>query len=380
MFKQTHRLLIVRPRVPKLATVFLVVVLSALGAMLFAPVHPAAAATSSTINFQARLENAAGAIVPDGYYNVEFKLYSASTGGTAEWTEDYTYNSGSGQCSGPNGTSDCRVRVTDGYLTVNLGSITAFPGTISWDQQQWLTMNIGGTSGTSTTWDGEMSPRLQLTAVPYAFRSSTLVGGSGSNVTTLTAGTPSGTNAITLPAASGTVCLQGSTSCNFAPASGGSGYVQLQSSIPGSPQGTSSTGNFNIAGTGIVGTELQAPLIDSSGTLNIGTSTATGVTLGNTSINTNITGSNVFITGNTSISANDTFSVVSGAAAITGFNSANSTPTLRIDSHSSGASPLVVQSGGTTVFTIANGGSATLNPTNSTTAFQVQNSAGTTIL
>ncbi|HJP96735.1 MAG TPA: hypothetical protein VJ843_05210, partial [Candidatus Saccharimonadales bacterium] len=39
----------------------------------------ATAATTSTINFQARLMQSSGAIVPDGTYNVEFKLYNALT-------------------------------------------------------------------------------------------------------------------------------------------------------------------------------------------------------------------------------------------------------------------------------------------------------------
>ncbi|HJP96741.1 MAG TPA: hypothetical protein VJ843_05240, partial [Candidatus Saccharimonadales bacterium] len=41
--------------------------------------HRASAATSQTINFQARLMQSSGAIVPDGTYNVEFKLYNALT-------------------------------------------------------------------------------------------------------------------------------------------------------------------------------------------------------------------------------------------------------------------------------------------------------------
>src|SRR5690606_30929824 len=39
----------------------------------------ATAATNQTINFQARLLSAAGNIAPDGNYNVEFKLYDASS-------------------------------------------------------------------------------------------------------------------------------------------------------------------------------------------------------------------------------------------------------------------------------------------------------------
>jgi len=92
------------------------------------PAHASAAATP-TINFQARLLNAPGAVVPDGNYNVEFKLYnSATSSGSSQgsctgdahclWVETYT---------GAN-----VVSVTDGYLTVALGSLNAFPSTINW--------------------------------------------------------------------------------------------------------------------------------------------------------------------------------------------------------------------------------------------------------
>ncbi|MEO6513161.1 MAG: hypothetical protein ABIO22_00620, partial [Candidatus Saccharimonadales bacterium] len=47
------------------------------------------AATLGTVNFQARLESTTGAIAPDGNYNIRFKLYNASTGGSALWTETY---------------------------------------------------------------------------------------------------------------------------------------------------------------------------------------------------------------------------------------------------------------------------------------------------
>jgi hypothetical protein len=103
------------------------------------------AATPSTLNFQARLLNNGGSIVADGTYSVDFNLYNVSSGGTTQWTETQS------------------VQVKAGYLSVYLGKVTPFPGTIDWGQEQWLTMNVNG--------DGEMSPRLKLTAVPYAFRS-----------------------------------------------------------------------------------------------------------------------------------------------------------------------------------------------------------------
>lgn len=105
------------------------------------------AATVSTLNFQARLHNTSGGLVADGTYSIQFKLYNVSGGGVAEWTE-----------------TQPSVTVKAGYLSVALGSATAFPGTIDWSEEHWLTMNVNG--------DGEMNPRLKLTAVPYAFRAS----------------------------------------------------------------------------------------------------------------------------------------------------------------------------------------------------------------
>jgi fibronectin-binding autotransporter adhesin len=102
------------------------------------------AATASTLNFQARLQNASGSLVADGSYSVQFKLYDAVSAGTNEWTETET------------------VTVKNGYLSANLGSVTPFASTIDWSQEKWLTMNVNS--------DGEMNPRIKLTGVPFAFR------------------------------------------------------------------------------------------------------------------------------------------------------------------------------------------------------------------
>jgi fibronectin-binding autotransporter adhesin len=136
------------------------------------------AAPNNTINFQARLLSNTGAVAPDGYYNVEFKLYDAASGGTLLWT-DTRYDTNGGTPG-----NDYRVQVKNGYLTVSLGDTTAggtaFPGSIDWSQELWLTMNIGGTTQTaSPTWNGEMNPRMKVTAVPYAFAASKLKGSTG---------------------------------------------------------------------------------------------------------------------------------------------------------------------------------------------------------
>ncbi len=178
----------------------------------------ATAAPSTFLNFQARLKTGSGAVVPDGYYNVEFKLYSASTSGT----------SSQGSCSGDANclwtetrTGGNTVRVANGYMTVSLGSVSAFPGTIQWGEQLWLSMNIGGTG--SPSWDGEMSPRLLLTAVPHAFQAD--------KASALTDGTNNFTTNDFVQTAPGS--LQGINSANSAirlNQTGAGGLLQLQSS------------------------------------------------------------------------------------------------------------------------------------------------------
>ncbi|MGB4795850.1 MAG: hypothetical protein WBP23_01320, partial [Candidatus Saccharimonadales bacterium] len=238
------------------------------------------AATSDNLNFQARLETAAGAIAPDGYYNIEFKFYDALSGGTLLWTETY-YDSNGGTAG-----NDNRVRVANGYVTVNLGSQTAFPGTMPWDQQLYLTMNVGGTTQTATpTWDGEMSPRLKLTAVPYAFNAKTagqIVTSSGANLATLSIAAPtSGNQTFTIQdqGAAGTYNLLTETQIN-------AGFIQNQF---GAAQTTS---NFWLSGTGRADTAFQAPLFDSgtAAALGIGTTNATSISIGKSTITTTVQG------------------------------------------------------------------------------------------
>ena len=290
----------------------------------------ASAATSNTINFQARLQSAGGAIVPDGNYNVQFKLYSASSGGTALWTEN-DYNSASQG-----------ARTVNGYFTVKLGSVTAFP-TINWDQQLWLTMNVGGTSTGTPTLDGEMNPRLQLTAVPYAFTAGQLSSTNGSGHSTLSfQGSSSGDQNFVIQdqGAAGTYNLLTNNS-----------GVQLQTTTPGTAQ----TGNINISGTGVFGTALQSLSLDttSAATLSIGTANASTV----------------------NIATNDsahTIGIGTGAAA----------QSVTVGS-TNGASSLLLQAGTGNVTLATNNSSASIiakSGTNSTAAFQVQSASGITLL
>lgn len=145
--------------------------LSLLGAVLMTVLVPvmllgakdsAYAANASTINFQGRLLNSSGGLVPDGNYHIEFKLYNASAvdGGETLIQGSCTTNPGAvadEDCLWTETRSTGNlVSVSNGYFSVYLGSVTSLPN-IDWSQDLYLGMNIGG-SGGSASWDGEISP------------------------------------------------------------------------------------------------------------------------------------------------------------------------------------------------------------------------------
>ena len=159
---------------------------------------PAAAQTPGerTINFSARLRTATGTVVPDGKYNISFHIYNQSTGGAQLWSERYH------DTNGPAAGQDYRVEVKNGYLSTQLGSRTAFGNNINWNENLWLTMNIGGTQqladAEAIQWDGEMTPRIALSAVPYAMNAGLLNGRSSDQFVQLGQGaqTSSGNNPL----------------------------------------------------------------------------------------------------------------------------------------------------------------------------------------
>jgi hypothetical protein len=141
----------------------------------------AASGINQGVNFQGRLLNSQGATVPDGFYNIEFKIYqdgdgqsvgdtTGSPSGALKWTEDYLNNNSQG------------VTVKNGYFSVQLGSITPFGSNIDWNQDTlWLSLNIGGTGASCTPFsscspDGEMIPMKRLSSSPYALNSGLLGG------------------------------------------------------------------------------------------------------------------------------------------------------------------------------------------------------------
>lgn len=107
------------------------------------------------INYQGKLTNSAGVAVPNGTYNMKFWLIASSTAATssAVWSETRTGGD--------------RVQVTNGLFSVMLGEVSPL-SSVDFNKTLYLGVEIGATN-TTPVWDGEMSPRKILGAVPAAF-------------------------------------------------------------------------------------------------------------------------------------------------------------------------------------------------------------------
>ncbi len=137
----------------------IMVLVGVLGTLAISSVQDVFAAINKQINYQGKLTNTSGVAVPDGTYNMEFKLYTVSSGGSPLWTETRTGGD--------------KVQVTNGLFSVLLGEVISLSG-IDFNQTIYLGVNIGGTG--TPSWDGEMAPRKKLGAVPAAIVAETLNG------------------------------------------------------------------------------------------------------------------------------------------------------------------------------------------------------------
>lgn len=160
--------------------------------LVFAHVTRAAEGVNQTLAFQGRLAQSSGALVPDGHYNIQFKIYqdgpgtaAGNPGGSLKWTETYINNGGT---SG--------VEVKNGYFSVALGSLNPFGSQVDWNQDTvWLSMNVAGSATDCTAFgsgtcaaDGEMLPMKRMTATPFALNSAQLGGKAAENFIQLAQG------------------------------------------------------------------------------------------------------------------------------------------------------------------------------------------------
>lgn len=160
--------------------------------LFFTNASYAAPSTNRTINFQGRLLTSAGAVVADGHYNIQFKIYQGGTGaavgnpgGSLQWTETYVNN---GDTNG--------VMVKNGSFSVALGSVNPFGSSVDWDSDAlWLSMNVAGNATACATFgtapcgaDGEMLPMKRITATPYALNAGAVGGKTADNFIQLAQG------------------------------------------------------------------------------------------------------------------------------------------------------------------------------------------------
>jgi len=240
------------------------------------PVSQAIAGVNPQLNFQGRLLTSQGAAVPDGFYNIQFKIYqdgdgltagnsTGSPAGSLKWTEDHMNSTSNG------------VVVKNGYLSVQLGSINAFGTSVDWNQDTlWLSMNVGNTNisctpFTSCTPDGEMLPMKRLSSTPYSLNSGQLGGLTSAQYLQLAQGVQTDASTLTSSIAinkTGTgnlVTLQSAGNDAFIVS--GTGDISFGSS-------TDHTINIPESGSGIIGKNLTIAA-------GLGSSVGAGTTGGN---------------------------------------------------------------------------------------------------
>lgn len=348
-----------------------------------APAH-AAAGINQELNFQGRLLDSTGAIVPDGYYNIEFKIYqdgngqsvgdtSGSPAGTLEWTEDYVDNN-----------ANAGVQVVNGYLSVQLGSNCPFSGGtcqghtntgVNWNSDTlWLSMNVAGDNnacttfgGTNCTADGEMIPMKRLSSNAYALNSQELGGLSSGNFVQLAQGlqTDASTNNsiyINKTGTSGNIIdLQTSGVDTFMVDNSGDVVFGANAghSISIATAAASTAGQSLTVGAGAAGSGTSA-LAGGTLTLQAGAGGGTNGNGGNLVLDAgapNGTGT----AGTISIGTNDGGNIQLG----------NATNTTQVQTHAGGASTTLTNTGGQKVQ-----GS---DSTSATNAMQVVNGSGSTL-
>ena len=179
-------------------------------------------------------------------------------------------------------TNSAALALRSGNSTTsgNTGNVTVASGNAASGNSGNVSIDAGTASGTkgSVTIGGTNAAGVAVgkstgaTTVAGAAATSSVAFSNGANATTITATAPTANRSVIFGDEGGTVCLQGSTNCSFAAASGSANYIQ---------NGTAAqTANFNIrsAATGSVTATLQGANGQSANILNIQTFNGTTAT------------------------------------------------------------------------------------------------------
>jgi hypothetical protein len=307
--------------------------------VLFALKTDTANATNpSTISFQGKVVNANGTNVTDGTYTFLFKLYTVSSGGTAVWTETDS------------------IAVTSGVFQVNLGANCSFFTAATCNNNTPINFGTNPNLYLGITFNsdpaGEMSPRVQLQSVPYAYNSDNLGGIAASSYAQLS------------PAAkqTGNINISGSLTAGGT-ITFGTGTGVLHSSSAGVITssavllGTDTSGNY-VASlgtlTGISASTSSGVGITPNLSVQYGSTVSTAVQ-GNTQItltaSTGLSGGGTLTLGS---GGTDSFSVLYGSTAGTSVQG-NTQVTLTAGTGLSGGGTLTLGSGGTDSFAVQYG-------------------------
>jgi hypothetical protein len=136
----------------------------------FSPKTQAAAGIYKTVNFQGKVVNTNGTNVADASYTFRFRIYTSTA------PTDATNACSANSCLWEESKS---ITTVNGIFQTNLGDTTTLPGSVDFNSDTLqLAVKFNG--------DTEMSPRVRLTAVPYAFNSDMLDGLDSSALVQLT--------------------------------------------------------------------------------------------------------------------------------------------------------------------------------------------------
>lgn len=144
-------------------------------ASLLAPSASAAQTIPYKMNFQGRLTDTTGQPVANGSYNMKFRIFDASSGGSEQWSETRETTN--------------RVVVTNGLFSTQLGDVTPLPVSIFTTQNLYFEIELPtpatatcSTASCASFTEGAMTPRSKLGSSPYAFNADTIDGIDGASL------------------------------------------------------------------------------------------------------------------------------------------------------------------------------------------------------
>lgn len=281
-----------------------------MGSLAFSSPAEAAAGINKQINFQGKVVNTDGTNVTNGSYNFLLCLYATASPATA--------------CTaGANNDAVWResksLTVTDGVFQTALGDTTALPGSVDFNTDNiYLGVNFNS--------NGQMTPLIRFTAVPYAFNADKVHG-------------------LTVTDTTGTLTVPNGKTISFADAFSTTGAFPLTLTSTASTTATLPSGTITLADTTTTQT-LTNKTIGSTGLTFSGA--ATDITTG--------TGEDLVVVANGVGIINLNDSVTTGSLTVSG-TSMTATSATTITLGSTGADTITIGNAGADTITIGNAAS-----------------------